>query len=467
MAGNAATLGLVALALTLTLLLSAAPTAADATRLAKAEAWEELYLAWASASPKGHKKKDAQAIGAALAKGCQALLGDDAAMAYGLGEKAAAFSPTADALYCLGLAARRGEQHAEAEAAFRDGMKRFPKDGRFALELGRLLADEGDARGAEAALAAVPPKSKQAAEARALASQLSGSTPVPRAGADGAAAGEGSDADAAFVTPPPRRGSAPPPARQTTGSMSYESSVDGEGRRVRQNAYFRFLYFNARRDFGQRADYEGRVQAALEEARAAARRLLGVAREQPIDVILYSRDEFRLHHGPQAAAYIAGFYSENAIRMNDSAEITASTQVTLVHEYVHAVVDELVAFNGHALPTWFQEGIAEYVEWRYQGQEKPELNQAKALSQLAKQGDLPPVAAMSQGPLVGMRNPQLAYALSGCAVRWMVQKAGMPAVIALIRDTGGGLPFAKAFERHMGKDLAGLDEELRRDLAAD
>jgi hypothetical protein len=67
--------------------------------------------------------------------------------------------------------------------------------------------------------------------------------------------------------------------------------------------------------------------------------------------------------------------------------------------------------------------------------------------------------------LIGMRDPALAYALSGCAVKWMVQKAGMPEVIALIREVGQGAPFAKAFERRMGKDLAGLDEDLARDLA--
>ncbi|GMU60849.1 MAG: hypothetical protein AMXMBFR34_26120 [Myxococcaceae bacterium] len=450
------------LALPAALLLFATPTAADATRLAKSQSWEELYLAWASVEAKGFGKKDAQAIGKALAKGCQALLGDDAVMAWGLGEKSAAFSPTAEGLYCWGLAARRTEQRESAETAFRDGMKRFPKDGRFPLELGRLLADEGDSSGAAAALKAVPAKSKEAKEAQAL---LQESRP-PKAE-------EVASADLpplpAGKTEAPRREGGPPPPRAPPPSglsgLGYESSVDGEGRRVRQNAYFRFLYFNAQRDFGQRADYEGSVQAALEEARTASRRLMGVAREQPVDVILYSREEFRLHHGPQAAMAIAGFYSENAIRMNDSAEIAPRTQVTLVHEYVHAVMDELVSFNDGALPTWMHEGLAEYVEWRYQGQDRPTLDQAKALGSLARQKKLPSVAGMSRGPLIGMRDPALAYALAGCAVKWMVQKAGMSAVIELIRDAGQGTPFPKAFARHLGKELSALDEELSSDLA--
>lgn len=460
------------LALALSMTLAASPSAADAKRLAKAQSWEELYLAWAAIEPKGYGKKDAQAIGLALAQGCAALLGDDAVMAYGLGEKAAAFEPSADALYCLGLSGRRTEQRASAEGAFRTGMKRYAKDGRFPLELGRLLADEGDAAGALAALGRVPAKAKEAAEAKALAAQVKGAK--ANGSGDGAVAATTvrppDDDDLELPPPSPeRRGGAPPPRPPSSTSLSglgYESSVDAEGRRVRQNSYFRFLYFNAKRDFGQRADYEGSVQAALEEARASAKRILGVSREQPVDVILYSRDEFRLHHGPQAAAAVAGFYSENAIRMNDSAEINQHNQVTLVHEYTHAVVDELLDFNGRALPTWMQEGIAEFVEWRYQGQDRPEIALAKPLGQLARQKQLPSVATMSQGPLIGMRNPALAYALSGCAVKWMVQKAGMAEVIALIRDAGHGTPFPQAFEQHMGKDLASLDEELESDLSS-
>jgi hypothetical protein len=436
------------LALGLALTLTAAPTAADAQRLAQTQGWEALYLAWATVEPRGYSKKDALAIGRALAQGCAAVLGDDAVMAFGLGEKAAAFEPSAEALYCLGLAARRAEQRAAAESAFRAGAGRFPRDGRFPLELGRLLADEGDTAGALAALARVRGGARESSEARALAARVRGEVaPGERAGARRA---EGS----------PR--TAPPGA--ATG-LSYESSVDGEGRRVRQNAYFRFLYFNAQRDFGQRAEYEGTVQAALEQARAAATRLLGAARERPVDVVLYSREEFQLHHGPRAALMVAGFYSESAIRMNDSAEMTARVQATLVHEYVHAVMDELLGFNHAALPTWMHEGVAEYVEWRFQGQDQPPRAQAKALEGLARQGALPSLGALSQGPLIGTRDPALAYAQAACAVRWMVQAAGMPAVLAVIRDAGQGTPFAEAFERHLDRPLEALDRALRDDLA--
>jgi hypothetical protein len=233
---------------------------------------------------------------------------------------------------------------------------------------------------------------------------------------------------------------------------------------VRQNQYFRFYYFNQKRDFGQRAEYEGRVQGALDDARVSAQRLLGVAREKPLDVILYSREEFRLHHGPQAAQAIAGFYSEDAIRMNDSAEINDRNRATLVHEYVHAVMDEVGSFNQRSLPVWMHEGLAEYIEWRSEGAEGPPKHYATALQQLALQGQLPHLEEMNNGPLVATRNPGLAYALAAVAVRLLVEKRSMPEVIELIRDCGKGTPFEQALERRFGTSLARLDEELTSSL---
>ena len=195
-----------------------------------------------------------------------------------------------------------------------------------------------------------------------------------------------------------------------------------------------------------------------------AQRLLGVAREKPVDVILYSREEFRLHHGPQAAAAVAGFYSEDAIRMNDSAEINEQNRSTLVHEYVHAVMDELGSFNQRSLPVWMHEGLAEYIEWRAEGAEGPPKHYATALQQLALQNQLPSLAQMNQGPLVGMRNPGLAYALAACAVRHLVEMRGMAEVVELIRDCGKGMAFEKVLEQRFGTSLSRLDEELTSSL---
>ncbi|MDP2273777.1 MAG: peptidase MA family metallohydrolase [Archangium sp.] len=435
----------------LALTLTASPTAAQAAAFAKGKQWEELYLAFAAASPESTPKGDRGKIAQALLAGCRALEVDDAVMAFSLGEKSVAFSPSADALHCTALTAKRSDQRGAAEDALEKGSSAFPKDSRFQLELGRLYLEDGQPGEAASVLARIPAKAKESGEAKRLIAQIARDSGVSVGG----------------PKLPVTNGASPvaetrglPPAT----SRSYESGVDEDGRRVRQNQYFRFYYFNSKRDFGQRAEYEGRVQGALEDSRLAAQRLLGVAREKPVDVILYSREEFRLHHGPQASQSVAGFYSQDAIRMNDSAEINDRNRATLVHEYVHAVMDELGSFNQRSLPTWMHEGLAEYIEWRSEGAEGPPKGYATALQQLALQNQLPRLVEMSDGPLIASRNPGLAYALAAVAVRLLVEKRGMAEVIDLIRDCGRGTSFEKALESHFGTSVARLDEELTSSL---
>ncbi|MDP1826421.1 MAG: tetratricopeptide repeat protein [Archangium sp.] len=443
------------LATLLSLALTAGPTAAQAAAFAKGKQWEELYLAFAAASPDASAKADRPKIAQALLAGCLALQVDDAVMAFSLGEKSVAFAPTADGLYCTGVTAKRSDQRGAAEEALKKGAGTFPKDARFNLELGRLYLEDGQPGEAASTLARVPVKAKESGEARRLIAQIARES------------GESVGGPKVRVENVPGDPSTPPGMSGEEGratSRSYESSVDADGRRVRQNQYFRFYYFNSKRDFGQRAEYEGRVQGALEDARLAAQRLLGVAREKPVDVILYSREEFRLHHGPQAAQAVAGFYSEDAIRMNDSAEINDRNRSTLVHEYVHAVMDELGNFNQRSLPVWMHEGLAEYIEWRAEGVDGPPKHYATALQQLALQDQLPRLAQMSNGPLIANRNPGLAYAVAAVAVRLLVERRGMREVIELIQDCGKGTPFEQALERRFGTSISRLDEELTSSL---
>jgi hypothetical protein len=447
------------LALALALVLHDAPTAAKADVLARAKDWDTLYLAFGADPPKEMPAPERQRIGATLTKGCEANLPGDAMMAGSLGDRAVAWFESADALLCSALAAKKTDQRGAAEATLRQGTQRFPKHPSLLLELGRFLLEDHDAVGATVALEQVPKKSKEAAEARSLLAEAKAmDTPAP---AEPVAVAPGAPGDDA---PAPRGPLQAGPPGKPTGSLTYESLVDGEGRRVRQNTHFRFRYFNGQRDFGQRADYEGRVQAALELARSEAQRILGVARDSAIDVILYSREEFQLHHGQAFANAVAGFYSASAIRMNDSVDINPRVQATLVHEYVHAVVDELTGFNDRALPIWVNEGLAEYTEWRHLGSDGAPLGQRKGLESLAAAGQLPPLEQLSHGALIATANPALSYALAASAVRLLVATRGMPEVLALIRDVGHGAPFEQVLEQRFGKSLTRLDEELRDDL---
>ncbi|SET34019.1 peptidase MA family metallohydrolase [Stigmatella erecta] len=443
----------------LALVLAASPPLERAQQLAQQKAWEELYLAYATASPQDYPEAQRKAIAKPLLKGCEALLAGDAVMAYSLGERAVAFEETAPGLKCLVRAALGSDQRGTAEEALRKGLERFPKEGTFGLELGKLLLEDKDGPGAVAALTRVPPGAPQAGAARQLlqkarglaseASQARSQAEAIERQMNGEAPGGGGTLQHAVAT-----------GTGTTQSTGYGSSLGADGMRTRVNRRFVVKYFNNNRDFGQRADYEGRIVAALDEAYEHTRTMLGEARESPVDVVLYTREEFRTHRGEALAKVAAGLYSDQAIRINDAAELTQRTKATLVHEYVHAALDEICG-GGHQLPTWLNEGLAEYVEWRYLGAEGPPRDIADMLQAAARGNKMPKLAKLSRNMLVSQANPALAYATSATAVRELINRGGASKLMALVRDVGQGTLFDQALQTHYGLDVARLDEDVQ------
>ncbi|HEY0095672.1 MAG TPA: tetratricopeptide repeat protein, partial [Archangium sp.] len=442
-------------ALLLAALLSASPPPppAQAQKLASQKAWEELYLAYSSVDAKGYEAPQRRVIAASLLKGCEALIASDAVMAYSLGERAVAFDETAPGLRCLSRTALGSDQRGSAEEALRKGLERFPKEGHFALELGRLLLEDKDPQGALAVLEKVPARSPEATKARALIQKArSQSTEESEARAQARAIERRFTGETEDKT----RGSVQPAS--ATSGLSYESGVSEDGMRTRSNGRFVVKYFNNSRDFGQRAEYEGRVVGALDEAYFHTRQVLGEAREAPVDVILYTRDEFRTHQGSALARMVAGLYSDGAIRINDAAELTQQTKATLVHEYVHSVVDDLVraADGGQRVPIWLNEGLAEYVEWRYLGSENPPRALAARMRGASQAGRLPRLSDMAGQALIQQSDPGLAYGTSAVAVRELLREGGPERLLGLIREVGQGTPFEEALQQKYRRSVAQL-----------
>ncbi|MET0405239.1 MAG: tetratricopeptide repeat protein [Cystobacter sp.] len=441
-------------ALLLSVLLSASPPPpTQAQKLAAQRDWDELYLAWAAVKPKPYSPAERHVIASSLLKGCEALAGSDAVMAYSLADRAVVFEETVPGLRCLIRTALASDQRGAAEEALRQGLARFPKQGCFPLELGRLLLDDQDAEAALEVLRRVPPRSPEADPAQRLTSKAL------------AMAREQKSA-LAQVRSMERRldGDAPAASASRAPGLSYESGVGEDGMRTRANSRFVVKYFNNARDFGQRADYEGRIVSALDEAREHTRRVLGQAREEPVDVVLYTREEFRTHQGAALARAVAGLYSAGAIRINDAAELTPQTRATLVHEYVHAVVDDLVGAT-QAVPVWLDEGLAEYVEWRYQGSDKPPYSLANRLRGAAQAGQLPSLHRMAGAALIHQGDPALAYGTSAMAVRELLEQGGPGRLLELIRQVGQGASFEEALQSKYGRSVTQLDESVKAALS--
>ncbi|ATB50000.1 peptidase MA family metallohydrolase [Corallococcus macrosporus] len=453
------------------LLLAAAPPspAQKAKSLSASRSWEELYLAFSAGDADDVPAAQRGAVSAALHKGCEALKHEDPVMAYSLGERAAVYAESAGALRCLARSARKTDQRAAAEAALRKGLALHPKDGAFGLELGRLLMEEQDAVGAVAALEKVPARSKEAADAKRLLQQARAKATAEHAARREAERLELRMNGATSGRPTVMVETAPAVAGQGRGStrsasLNYESGTSADGMRTRSNSRFVIKYFNNQRDFGQRAEYEGRIVAALDEAYDFTRSMLGEVRQAPVDVVLYTVAEFTTHFGPARARAVAGLYSDNAIRINDAAELTQQTRATLVHEYVHAALDDFCGGHGGNLPVWLNEGLAEYVEWRYLGGEDPERSVRGYMAQAAKANALPKLAQMEGSSLIMQRNPTIAYATSAVAVRELVKRGGTGRFLTLVREVGQGRPIDEALTEHYGKTRATLDEDVRAAL---
>lgn len=466
---------------------SAPAPAQKAKELAAKKAWEELYLAFSSGDASGIPEAQRRPVSAALLKGCEALLQEDTVMAYSLGERAAVYEPSEGALKCLARSARKTDQRAAAETALRKGMELHTKDGGFGLELGKLLLEEQDTAGAVAVLELVPKRSREAAEAKRLLQQArsrltqEGSARVeagrlerelyrPPSSSESveqaSAATGGADLD---LTVPALSRESQVDTRRTT--LAYQSGVDENGARKRFNSRFDIRYFNNNRDFSQRADYEATIVAALDDAYHTTRLLLGEAREKPVKVVLYTRAEYSTSFGSWMAKWTAGYYWDDAICINSELELTPHNKATLVHEYVHAAVDEMCGNNSKneiRLPAWFHEGVAEYVEWQYLKTDGPPIPAvAKELQALARTGSLPSLRAMPRDALLNInnRNPQISYAVAALAVRELVRQSGMNRLVPFIKDVcRDGMPFDKALLEHFAKSEADLDQAVRAAL---
>ncbi|MFY1830441.1 peptidase MA family metallohydrolase [Myxococcus fulvus] len=465
------------------LLVAATPQtpAQKAKELSGQKAWEELYLAFSSGDATTVPSEQRAGVSGALVKGCQALLKDDAVMAYSLGERAAVFEESAPALRCLASAARKTEQRAAAEATLVKGVTLFPKDGGFPLELGKLLLEEQDSAGAQAALEKVPPRTREAAEAKKLLQQARQQTlqeDSARAEATRISQRLGNSAttrpvsarageEAAVVSLETRPG-----MTVRTPRVGFESGVNSLGMRVRANSRFVITYFNNDRDFAQRADYEGRIVEILETAHHFTQKVLGETREKPVTIVLYTSAEFRTVFGDKVANTVAGRYFNNAIHINNAAEMTSQTKATIVHEYVHAVMAEICGggnMDTAFLPMWFNEGVAMFVEWKYLDVPGPTPEMMERMQSILAMPDvhLVKLRTMTKIAPIKMGDAEMAYDISGLAVQELMRREGAYRLMTLTRDVcrGRGQPsFDKALMTHYGMTLDDLDKEVEESV---
>ena len=173
-----------------------------------------------------------------------------------------------------------------------------------------------------------------------------------------------------------------------------------------------------------------------------------------IVVLLYTAEEFRRLR-QEAPEWSAGQY-DGKIRVPLPGQQFDQPTVTriLYHEYTHAVVYDLT--NG-LLPTWLNEGLAEYEAWK---QDEPPWT---SLRQALGQGRLLSWQALSASFSASATTTQagLAYEQAHHIVRYLVERYRFWRIKRLLKAVKEGTPFEQALQAEFRVKPARLEEDWR------
>lgn len=164
---------------------------------------------------------------------------------------------------------------------------------------------------------------------------------------------------------------------------------------------------------------------------------MGIFPEHIITVVLATRQQFRdITRSPDWAA--AAFDGRIKIPVSGALRQPEELERILAHEFTHALI-RTVAPRG--VPTWLNEGLAVAMEPGGMAASAEDLKSLK--SRL-------PAARLASG-FAGLsgQEARAAYAQSATAAQALIERQGVPAVVALLRDIARGDPFPAAFEYRM------------------
>jgi tetratricopeptide (TPR) repeat protein len=177
------------------------------------------------------------------------------------------------------------------------------------------------------------------------------------------------------------------------------------------------------------------VLRILEDAYGEIGRALSYYPDREIQVILYSGQQFQ--EVTDAPGWSGGIYDGKIrIPIGGIEQETPGLRRLLYHEYTHAVVRTITP----RVPTWLNEGLAQYFEGR-----EIDGRQKEMLRRLAQAGQLPPLSNL-EGSFMGLGGNQavFAYLFSLSSVRYMIDSFGMYRVKGILEELAAGADTGKA-----------------------
>ena len=235
---------------------------------------------------------------------------------------------------------------------------------------------------------------------------------------------------------------APQEKRFTSKIAEWTAELRTESRLyASRGAHFRVLFEGPANEASAR-----RIVEMLEAAYSRVGEALTAYPPQPIDVVLYTQQQFRdVTRMPTWA--VAAYDGRIRINTRGIEEHAADLESVLTHEFVHAVVAML---GGPGVPAWLHEGLATVFERDGEADAARVLASARSRVPLAKLHDS--FAGLANEPAAA------AYALSTVAVRRMLDLRGAPAVVTLLRDLARGVPFETGFRQRMAMPYADFQQ---------
>jgi tetratricopeptide (TPR) repeat protein len=193
------------------------------------------------------------------------------------------------------------------------------------------------------------------------------------------------------------------------------------------------------------------VISRLETAYRRIVSTVGISPPQRITTVIYTRDQF--NDITQLADWSAAAYDGRIrVPLDEASREPGELDRILSHEFVHALVLQV---GGRTVPAWINEGLATVLE---------PAGSADAEATLARTGER---RALSQLPdsFVGLsqHDAELAYASSARAVRRLIERCGIGAVVALLEDVGQGAPFGRAFQQRLAMRYEDFSASVARD----
>ncbi len=235
-----------------------------------------------------------------------------------------------------------------------------------------------------------------------------------------------------------------PELRRRLQRVQSESRLDS-GLPARKRGKFRV-------EFSGREEYElsREVFEILDDARKELGRLFDFYPAESLLVKIYNAEHSdALGYGPEWAAAV--YDGKIRVRADDIRRGGSALRDVLYHEYAHAVLHYLTRHN---IPTWLNEGLAQYAE----PGESISLKEERAVRHWLDRGRYIPMARL-EGTFVEMdaERAQQVYTESKLFAAFLVEGFGEYKLRSLLRALGQGLDVEEAAREAYGQSMTNLE----------